>query len=208
MDKKQVQDTHQDMVSVGCPAQTSHDELYYLTDLVSSPSLPHGHVLEIGSAWGATTRILALANAERGIPDEHVYSLEPYTPNDATDPFRIVARATSLIATCRMEPRIYHMTMTVQELSKLQIGRVFRFIFLDAYHEYENVLSDLHTAVTMTNFSGVICSHDMHGTGNLGAERAWQEIVEQGGIPDENGIWIPEVGFKYSIGTLRWSECQ
>ena len=201
MTREQAQSVHQWLVGMGSPPQIAWEEIYYLTDLASSQDLPPGHLLEVGSAWGGSTRLLAVANRDRG-RGERMVSVDPVS--EYQDTFRTVSRACALASVCRGEPPVHHWAGTAQDLEAVGMGRVFRMTFVDAWHDYEPVLLDLGSAARLTVHGGVICSHDMAHTNNPGAERAWQEVVSRGGIPDEDGIWVPEPGLVHSTGTLRW----
>lgn len=130
-------------------------------------------------------------------------SLDPVSEHFDSS-FRTVSMATACASICRGEPKVHQFAMTLQDLEAIGIGRLFRFVFVDAWHDYEPVWADLSSAARLTLHDGVICSHDMHGTGCPGAEQAWQEVVDNGGIPDDGGVWVPEPGFVHSTGTLRW----
>lgn len=201
MTREQAQSIHQWLVGVGSPPQIAWEEIYYLTDLASSQDLPSGHLLEVGSAWGGSTRLLAVANRDRG-RGERMVSVDPVSEH--LDPFRTVSMANALASICRGEPAVHHFACTAQDLEAIGLGRVFRMTFVDAWHDYEPVLADLASASRLTLHGGVICSHDMALTGSPGEERAWNEVVAQGGIPDEGGVWVPEPGLIHSTGTLRW----
>jgi hypothetical protein len=190
------------MTYEGSHPHTCPPEYVRLCKAASSPDLPTGHLLEIGSAFGGTLHLLALANAERG-RKEQVWSCDPISEHWGC--FRTHAMVASLIAVCKTPPEPKFLMISVQELESLGVGRVFRMIYLDAWHDYKNVWEDLRSAARLTLHGGLIFAHDVNNPICPGAIQAWNEIIEQKGIEDGDGRWMPDPGFTEVLGVMRWT---
>lgn len=201
MTHEEMQAEYWRLIALGASPLTSVPEATYLCDLARSPDLPRGHILEVGSSFGGTLRLIGMANAERGI-GELVCSADP-VPDDQDNAFHVASIALTLAASCRRQPRALWFMGTAQDLQALGLGRVFRMIFVDACHEYAPMLRDAASAVKLALHDGVVCFHDVHAR-CPGCQEAWAKITSDGGIPDDGGLWVPELELVDSIGTLRW----
>jgi predicted O-methyltransferase YrrM len=149
-------------------------------------SLPdHANIVEIGSYKGRSTSCLAY-----GIKGthKHAYAIDTFHGNN-TD-FKVQRAGQSYLDVFRANIAKNDLSRYVTPLPgfSAEVGRTWtrpiHFLFIDAGHEYEDVLSDFQTFYPFVVPGGLVAFHDVHNRevdkgpiGYPGVLRVWEEIA-------------------------------
>lgn len=140
-------------------------------------------ILEIGSYLGAST--IALGH---GILSRHceLYCLDCWqdyrqqgfhdtgiAPKDATD---LDILNTFIRNTAFLGSQLRVLKGTTAQFEQLLPTGFFDLVFVDAAHDYANVIFDIRLAFRVTKPNGLICGHDYHSDGG-GVIQAVNELI-------------------------------
>lgn len=178
----------------GVPAILGRGEIDLLMDTARDPSLPAGGILEIGTAWGATTIALALANADRG-GDEIVLTCDPFPYGDFGEASRL------LDALARIRGSAHYLCGTSETIRRLVDRRAFRLIFIDGDHRETSVRRDLENCGRLVARDGVVIMHDVSDR-HTGVLTVWDGVVTSGGLRCGDALLRP-VKVVHTCGILR-----
>ncbi len=126
-----------------------------LNEVVQQTAAINGPIIEIGTLFGHTTQVLALANmSHKQICTIDNYSWNPFslTPNE----HRQFTAATLRLASQMHCVKLFD--CEAAEFYNSYDGAPPSVVFLDGDHSYEAVLRDLNWAVSVE--ANVICGHD------------------------------------------------
>lgn len=139
---------------------TSEEKLEQLYDLVKSVKHVRGSILEIGSAWGRSTVVLAKADKNKVVfsVDPHTGGLVYINKGVSQDSYSEFVTNMKL---CKVSDRvspIKHTTMDVVENNLL--NEPISFAFIDGLHTYEGVSIDFDFAYQKTVKGSIIAFDD------------------------------------------------
>lgn len=86
------------------------------------------------------------------------------------------------------------MRMTSIEASQYVDDKTLDFVFIDASHDYENVIADIRAWYPKVKEGGVIAGHDYPTW--AGVKKAVDEYFKRGEIVSKEQCWIHQVGGK------------
>jgi len=158
----------------------------------------HGLVVEIGSWMGRTTR--AMADNKR---DGHIFAVDTWQGSEENQDFlkdkphdylftEFCGNVSDHIASGMIVP------MRLPSLSAakyfLNIGTQFRFVFIDAAHDYESVKADILAWRPLVERGGILAGHD-YDWGYPGVVHAVRELISP--TPNQaaggSSIWYTRV---------------
>jgi len=139
----------------------------------STPELPHGHIIEIGQGWGASTFLLANGNELRHIRDPqeygHLFSFDPY-PDGKGDTFRSSAIHRAL---CGSEHLAHTVRATSMVIPYLFRENTIRLAFIDGDHSEQWAQRDLDAILPLMVDGGLILMHDVAHALESGPSAVW-----------------------------------
>lgn len=147
----------------------------------------HGAIVEIGSAWGKSTIMLAQGSKDRH--REKVYAIDPHTG----DPWFLsdggITRHDSLgefvknIQLFDLTAQVIPVVATSNDAAAtLDIGPI-RLLFIDGLHTYEGVRSDIERWVPRVVPGGIVVFDDYLNTRDgVGVKRAVDELLASGAV--------------------------
>jgi len=144
-----------------CKGWTSDEKLSLLYDLAQRTKKLDGDILEIGSAWGRSTVLLALGTTKK------IWSIDPHTGGiafirrgEVQDSFEEFKEN---LKKHMVESRVNVLRRTTAETEKLCIipqNVIFSMVFIDGLHTSEGVSIDFNFAYNRLVNSGVIVFDD------------------------------------------------
>lgn len=133
-------------------------------------------IVEVGSAWGRSTR--ALADHTDGV----VYAVDRWANTERWEGFQKYHAdhlTSGRVQAIRME--------STQAASILDLSA--DLVFIDASHAYENVVADLDAWAPKVKPGGVLCGHDFWEVAHPGVRRAVTERFGDRVTRHADSIW-------------------
>lgn len=179
----------------GVPSLLQPEEMDVIENIVLDKSLPLGHVLELGVAYGGTSHIIAHANIDRG-HNESLYMVDLMVDGDA---YLAMRRLCAIVGdTVKKISNVYFILGDITSLSNMDCCSKFRVAFIDAEHTYDALKFDLAHVIPMMIDSGIMILHDLYSE-YPGLLQVWKEI-EDGLFPE---VEIVEKVEGTSLGILK-----
>lgn len=155
----------------GSISQITDKEALFLFEMVSSPSLPNGAIIEIGTNMGGTARGLAEANNTRDRNESYI-GCDPYPAHTSRPALRAACCFDALLDI----PNAIMVVGTSHQLVMLLGMCRARLVFVDGDHTAQAVVEDTTNAVNLLIPGGVITVHDTTGEGPAAA--GWKMVTE------------------------------
>jgi hypothetical protein len=151
-------------------------------DIVNKASSP-SHFVEIGAWKGKSTSVMAVEIANSGkkiqfdVVDTWRGSIEHVNDKDVLngDLYKVFTK--------NLEPVKDHINpirLPSLEAAKLYKDNSLDFVFIDASHDYENVIADIRAWYPKVKLTGIIGGHDF--TWCLDVQRAVKEFAEENSL--------------------------
>ncbi|WP_419767641.1 class I SAM-dependent methyltransferase [Arcobacter sp.] len=144
-----------------CKGWTSKEKLNLIFDLIQKIEHLNGDILEIGSAWGRSTVLIALSSNKK------VWSIDPHTggivaisekkPQNSFDEFCTNLEKNFILDKVNI---LKYTTKEVYEKKLLPNTLNFSFIFIDGLHTAEAVALDFKLAYSKLIKNGILVFDD------------------------------------------------
>ena len=176
-------------------------EIRYMRELLQSPGLPAGNVLEVGFHLGGTVSLLLPYASGR-----QWWACDVYPLDGGVGPSRLLSGASQAL---------YHLSgvhlvlCDVRHLS--QIARQgFALALIDGSHEKQAVMSDVGSILGLMVEGGVVVLHDSVNQPSCpGSMAAWQSLCAEDRIVDSTGrLWVTESPDAGTLGVLRLQQSE
>lgn len=154
-----------------------------LAELVASTSASSGPVIEFGTLFGLTTRLLATSAR----PDQRVITIDNFSWNPFGLPPEIHEKmARKVLRTELSSGRVELFVASIAEFRSSYNGAAPALVFLDADHSYAAVHDEIVWAKKVG--TAVIAGHD-YGHKRYGVTRAVDEMFVPGSVQIRGSLW-------------------
>lgn len=161
---------------------SSADEVR-LVELVQQAAAYDGPIVEFGTLFGVTTRLIASAAR----PGQHVITIDNFSWNPFGLPPAVHERfARGVLRTELASGRVDLRVGDSAALRRDYRGSVPALVFLDADHSYAAVRDEIAWARSLG--VPIICGHD-YGVARFGVTRAVDEAFGKGGVQVGGTVW-------------------
>ncbi len=145
-----------------------------------------GAIVEIGSAWGRSTIVMAAASKRAG--REKVYAIDPHTGDpwylqtiDQPHAFSSLEQFTINIRRFAVDDWVVPVVAPSGEAARRLPVDQIRLLYIDGLHTYEGVKDDIEGWVPRVITGGVVVFDDYYNTGpDVGVQRAVDELRASG----------------------------
>ena len=153
------------------------------------------HFVEVGSWMGRSAAFMAveIANSIKDIrfdcvdtwagSSEHINPKSPFYRPELTDPQWLFNQFKTNLKP--VLPLVNPIRMTSLEASTLYPDGSLDFVFIDASHEYEDVLDDIKAWMPKVKPTGILAGHDYH---QKDVKKAVDEIF--GSVAEQEYCWV------------------
>ena len=182
------------------PAWLTSGEQGALLWEASRRDAPHGHIIEIGAGWAASSFILTRGNEWRAKNSdrkgEHVFLFDPW--GGKLDLHR---QSTLYLAITGSEETAHHIrgTSVLLEAGLIPDASV-RLAFIDGDHSLEWAQRDLLAVARTMVDGGVVLLHDCN---QGGPGTVWREAIEAKAVHAGGVRLVPQAGLFNTIGLFR-----
>jgi len=151
-------------------------------------------ILEIGSFRGASTTAIGHAIKNRDI---ELYCLDSWDDFSGQGffgglqadklPSDLEIFSDFLVNTAFVKNQLRILKGSSSQFKSLLANKVFNLIFIDAAHDYENVVRDIKIALEALLREGIICGHDYHSSGH-GVIEAVNDLIADNPLITVKGL--------------------
>jgi len=147
----------------------------------------HGAIVEIGSAWGRSTVILAAASKRAA--REKVYAIDPHTgdrwylEDEGKTAFSSLEQFRQNLERLDVADWVHEVVATSEDAARIVDTGGIRLLYIDGLHTYEAVRQDIVDWVKRVVPGGVVVFDDYSNTrSDVGVGRAVDELLASGEV--------------------------